>query len=137
MKLQDIDFRVWNEHREHYVKDRLYVNEEGGRSEINFCIAQGKVLVVDDESDVIDIIIDCDVEFFTGLKDSMGNKIYEGDIIRFGIKKEFCRFIAKFENGAFKAISCDNGWVMPLKSFKDSKYLTILGNIHEDPELLD
>lgn len=136
MKLQDIDFRIWNGLREHYVRDHLYVDEEDGCGKTNFCIAQGKVLVVDNEREVVDIIIDCDVEFFTGFKDSMGIKIYEGDIVRFGIEEEVYRYIVKFENGDFKAISCEDGEVIPISIFKDPKYSTVLGNIHEDPELL-
>lgn len=137
MKLQDIDFRIWNGLREHYVKDHSYINEVGGRSEISFCIAQGKVLVVDDECVVVDTLKDCDVEFFTGFKDSMGNKIYEGDIVRFGKDEEIYRFVVSFKNGCFNAIDEKEYNIMPITLFEHSENYTILGNIHEDPELLD
>jgi len=137
MKLQDIDFRIWNRLRGHYVKDHPYENEEGSRSEINFCIAQGKVLVVDDECEVVDIIIDCDVEFFTGFKDKNLTKIYEGDIVRFGKDEEIYRFVISFKNGCFNAIDEKECNIMPITLFEHSENYTILGNIHENPELLD
>lgn len=124
MKPQDIDFRIWNRLREHYLKDHSYVNEEGERSEINFCIGQGKVLVINDDDEVVDIIKDYDVEFYTGFKDSNGDKIYEGDIVDTG---DF-RDVVKFEKS--------KGWILqetldPLDDYQDWQ-LEVIGNIHED-----
>ena len=123
MKPQDIDFRIWNRLREHYLKDHLFVNE-GYRSEINFCIGQGKVFAINDEDEVVDIIKDYDVEFYTGFKDSNGDKIYEGDIVDTG---DF-RDVVKFEKS--------KGWILQetldrLDDYQDWQ-LEVIGNIHED-----
>ncbi len=123
MKPQDIDFRIWNRLREHYLKDHSFVNE-GYRSEINFCIGQGKVFAINDEDEVVDIIKDYDVEFYTGFKDSNGDKIYEGDIVDTG---DF-RDVVKFEKS--------KGWILQetldrLDDYQDWQ-LEVIGNIHED-----
>ncbi|WP_416860908.1 YopX family protein [Helicobacter ganmani] len=124
MKPQDIDFRIWNRLREHYLKDHSYVNEEGRHSEVNFCIAQGKVFAINDEDEVVDIIKDYDVEFYTGFKDDNGTKIYEGDIVDTG---DF-RDVVKFEKS--------KGWILQetldrLDDYQDWQ-LEVVGNIHED-----
>lgn len=80
---------------------------------------------------------------FTGLKDSAGKDIYEGDIIKLNSESlvQEVKF-GKLSDGKDKeGITCffldgsrfGNGWVEPRF---DSKNYKIIGNIFENPELL-
>ena len=150
MKPQDIDFRIWNRLREHYLKDHSFVNE-GYRSEINFCIGQGKVFAINDEDEVVDIIKDYDVEFYTGFKDSNGDKIYEGDIVRYRGQN----LLISYERATWYIIdpSIDEnirvdcgtrlqGILECMKYYQNIDTenqidVEVIGNIHENKNLLD
>ena len=85
---------------------------------------------------------------YTGLKDKNGKEIYEGDIIDFSYDMfvgNFNTFVAKgivvFEEGAFYVQCLENEGLT-----KDESYLLytinidtikIIGNIYENPELLE
>ena len=79
---------------------------------------------------------------FTGLKDCNGVEIYEGDILSTDLSRPY--LIVEFRNGAFMYQCHDGGrnyfdFMEPanegLKS--NTKYHEVIGNIYENPELLE
>lgn len=91
---------------------------------------------VEDEN-IVDLIDQETVGQYTGLKDKKDVEIYEGDIFRG--KSGF--MIVKFENGAFVTEYKFNirGYeevnIMPLSV--TSRGAKVIGNIHDNPELLE
>jgi uncharacterized phage protein (TIGR01671 family) len=79
---------------------------------------------------------------FTGLHDKNGVEIYEGDI--YLIDKNKGTWIVIYHECAFKMIEIEHYWAgaycpqkdFPLITMVGMKYIEIIGNIYETPELL-
>lgn len=75
----------------------------------------------------------------TGLKDNNGKEIYDGDIVRFTLKDGFSYVIDEegvvtYKLGAFYIL---NGLTEYLISNINTKDIEVVGNIYENPELLE
>ena len=77
---------------------------------------------------------------FTGLYDYNGNKIYEGDILKW--EKDGLMYVVKFWDGMFYASvkECNDGIFggFPLHALTkhDDRKCEIVGNIYDNPELM-
>lgn len=91
---------------------------------------------------------DCEIMQFTGLHDKNGKEIYEGDIantIMSGLIRYEFKSKVVFKNGCFGIEGLEdlvliNNAVGSFKSFdgcKTTDLIEIIGNIHENPELLN
>ena len=75
-----------------------------------------------------------EIEQYTGLKDKNGNKIYEGDIVHCENYYQGTDYTGKvmFFNGGFCV------WTGGFRNYVwDDMIPEIIGNIHENPELLE
>ena len=78
---------------------------------------------------------------FTGLLDKNGKEIYEGDIVVYG---SHCKHIVEFKHGMFGYTLMD-GWFVgyggnsnfTFNPLDKSNEHEIIGNIHNNPELLN
>ena len=79
---------------------------------------------------------------FTGLTDKNGTKIFEGDIVRAVLPKsnaipEFVwpDMVVGFSEGAFCAMR--GRYCTPLYSFAPAVELEVIGNVYDNPELME
>ncbi|HGG0232379.1 TPA: YopX family protein [Campylobacter coli] len=149
MKLQDFDFRIWSVKKEKYL-DELYSNIISLSSDksIKGYNRNYKILAIEfSPYDSIPLMNDneeCfEIELFTGLYDKNGNKIYEGDILYYFkdcSEGEAFKYKVVFKEGAFYLVECgDNGeeYDEDLIGEFNLTELEIMGNIHENAELLN
>ena len=131
-------FRVWDKGNEHYVDyaDLLYIEPSG---EITYACYDGdrEDMYYYEYNDVV-------VELCTGLRDKNGRLIFEGDIVRvYGkyqdldldeeIKVDYIDVVESLEKffseamskSIYNALGCD------------TLSVEVIGNIHENPELLE
>lgn len=71
---------------------------------------------------------------FTGLTDKNGKRIFEGDIVRWPGRKE----VGIVQYGEFNCSCCDGvfGWHFGTEDIRDHDSYEVIGNIHDNPELL-
>lgn len=131
------EFRVYNKSFDSYLpSEDFLINGIGTIFQISdgeewFCVRDKEYYVI---------------EFGTGLKDKKRVEIYEGDIVTIDsvLGKVITTFIF-FNNGAFRYMHDDgSGSVLDFKStskIKGYENITrdveVIGNIHENPELLN
>jgi uncharacterized phage protein (TIGR01671 family) len=126
--MRKIKFRVWDKDLEQFNSPNVHhlIKDNGILSiELNLDIRKiyGEYRFV--------------IQQFSGLTDANGVKIYEGDILRFPITWFYTKDVVSFdqeavvfEDGAFK-------WRDEFLSKTLTENATIIGNIFENPELLE
>ena len=84
--------------------------------------------------------VECVLEQFTGLCDKNGKEIYEGDIIQDSTFKDRGSYImaVEWEKEAASFVLTRNGWAFRHYFYESSNPddCEVIGNIHENPELL-
>lgn len=111
----------------------------------NFVLIRNKriLCIYDGKSDCI--INEDSIERYTGICDSNGKEIYEGDIIKITEEKidgsgySIFNIVVKWNKDAMAFMACAAENQVPMSWFSnlsDNKR-EVIGNIHENPELLD
>ena len=128
-------FRIWNGAEMHYNDFVVTATGYVGKITEEFlgkCVFNQEDLTADKEC----VLMQC-----TGLKDKNGKLIYEGDIlgdIYDGLYIHYCRHCHQFQlySQGYGCMAC-NGDVHWIEVVEDNKKLKVIGNIYENPELLE
>ena len=118
-------FRAWDTEKKELIYDA-----ENAYDYMRPC-SDGKIIEADCFGDVLEskryIVEQC-----TGLKDKNGRLIYEGDIVFYsGVELWWVVFEEKY--CSFELLRNDGNGL----SMSAHKEMTVVGNIHENPELLE
>lgn len=89
----------------------------------------------------VKVFPDLTIEQDTGLKDKNGKEIYEGDILWwehfYGMTGENIETTAKVYWEEKDASFVVGDWFEPLGHLVDEDEIEVIGNVHENPELLE
>ena len=124
--MRELKFRVWEE-REKAYDTWSYILDANGNL---FRNAYG-ALIGCDKKDYI-------VERYTGLKDKNGEMVYEGDIVLDCYVGDDA-FIVEWDKDTASFILTDTEHILNVSfdNFYPDKYLEVIGNIHENGDLLE
>lgn len=132
--MREIKFRAWDKDLEEWIPEESIIINKGKP----IAIMNQTDLPIQEALNKKGKLINPNWELmqFTGLKDKNDKEIYEGDIIEF--KKdgctqeqgcgEICKDFVIFSDGKFSI----NGW-----SWHEAKWYIVIGNIYENPELME
>lgn len=102
--------------------------------------SEAKTYIADKMTAYHTLVIPKTVGQYTGLKDKNGKKIFEGDILSGHLDELFpeheSRYPVVWHDYGWH-IKCDNGSFDTLEQWWVSEYLEVIGNIYDNPELLD
>lgn len=118
--MRKIKFRAWHKKHQHI----LYVYE------INFEEQIAKCRNIQENSNHTYGFIDIELMEFTGLEDKSGKEIWEGDIVNWTVLGgEICQIRYK-----------DSAFLIEFRHFdkyQAGKWVEVIGNIHENPDLIE
>ena len=126
--MREIKFRAWEKRYGEYVEILTLYHQDGVFAAT--CCNDGKTTTPYFYPE------DIDIEQFTGLRDKDGKEIYDGDIVD-GIIISGDKYKASevaFDGGAFSLKVDPNYWPCLYEAWPE--HLKIIGNIHENPDLL-
>lgn len=148
MKLSEFDFRVWDKTKEEFLKKEPTLIKLDNERVIAGRISRFYA----NTADIADMFIgngnDLEIELWTGYFDKNENKIYENDIIKNESLEEIYYITRDNTYKMFEIIIYDKDCnenlyrkknpadINLLKMLVSDKNMSVIGNIHENKELL-
>jgi len=131
--MREIKFRAWvNSYSHWHMTDEISISSDG----VFFHAGQSNIANPDWK-----------LVQYTGLKDKNGQEIYEGDVVKrvddtpFRMENrelKFCTWFVEFKYAQWAFINTPTSPATSYPAFySNAKYMEIIGNIYENPELLE
>lgn len=139
--MRELKFRVWDKQKKEWfpIKDGLVLVLNSEDTYLAFVTRQGLYRIPDTQQKGLGIDR-WSIQQYTGLKDKNGREIYEGDIFKI---KYLIHPINPYSEKHFHPVVCDidGSWFCfgrPLSKILENRTVSaeLVGNIHENPELL-
>lgn len=133
---KEIKFRLWSKIGKKFIETDnpdldFVINNNGYLYSIEYCYGETCILPQ----------MDIEVLQFTGLQDRNGKEIYEGDIIKYNFpydgRLKHISPVTYLETQASFGIKDIYGNEIPLYRITANNYFEVVGNIYENPELLE
>lgn len=115
---RQIKFRAWNNDRGKFYYSDKYLSLFSFFRKI----------------DRVNVLSNTSLQQYTGLTDKNGKEIYEGDIVKHKLQEDVKGNISFYEGSFIVGIALTRN---SLINFNVPNYIEIIGNIHENPELLN
>lgn len=131
--MKGLRFRVWDIERECYLDE----------TELVGITPDGKYILYIEEEEISKLEIEGDyiLEQYTGLKDRNGKEIYEGDILGDMWRDGYIAWCDKCKQLQYHILTHECmaclGDVQWYELVNDNGKLEVVGNVHENPDLLE
>ena len=130
------------------IKYRAWLKEEKKMVNVETIDFSEKSIQHLEKNEIIDAYLlrttfleDIDLMQYTGLKDKNGKEIYEGDILKYNFpydgRLKHISLVKFVETEASFGIKDIYGNEIPLYRITANNYFEVVGNIYENPELLN
>ncbi|CAK1249360.1 YopX family protein [Fructobacillus cardui] len=136
--MREIKFREWDQNRHEIyggdIPGMSYGNREDFDDMVGFRFAHTESIDYEGTEEFKNKRI---LEQYTGLHDKNGKEIYEGDIVQFK-PFPYQRGVVIFEGFGFNIEGFwDSSYDCPSYAFSEGNNYEVIGNIHENQELLE
>ena len=150
--MREIKFRAWDKKLKQFIKEAHgfhVIGEVTAFDMIQGYCCENKA----GANSSLERIGDIEIQQFTGLRDKNGTEIYEGDILesvseivhladnrptgKIAVKRFFMGFQEEYSRFQLQRISDGRFELLPHSQFLFSHYYSVIGNIYENPELLE
>lgn len=129
---RDIIFRAWDP----FYEKMVTASDLGHFVEFDGDVWKNETGEPGDGTDNLKHIHDYTLMQWTGLTDKTGGGIYEGDVVEFEYEDKIRRSEVVWDDGGFCVNAC-SGYMPYLGEMLGNGHLVVIGNIHQNPELLE